>query len=82
MTLTTRTTEKVALGNALRRNTPLNPEEFHFPPHPDICRAILAVRASGQRVGLLTVGAWLKAEGLLEEVGGTLYLAELMLAAQ
>ncbi len=81
LTLTTRTIEKVALGNALRRGTRLDPEDFRFPPHPLICQAILAVRASGQRVGLRTVSAWLRAHGQLDAAGGTLYLAELMLAA-
>lgn len=79
MTLTTRTIEKVALGKALRHGDPLNPENFRFPPHPEICRAIIAVRTAGQRVGLRTVSEWLHAQGQLDAVGGTLYLAELML---
>lgn len=74
--------EQVALGNALRWNAPLELEDFRFPPHPDICRAILAVRAAGQRVGLMSVGEWLKANGLLATIGGTLYLTELMFAAE
>ncbi len=80
--LTSRTSEKIALGKALRHGGPLNPEHFRFPPHPEICRAILAVRTSGERVGLRTVGAWLQAQGQLNDVGGTLYLAELMLTVE
>ena len=58
------------------------PEGFPFSPHPEICQAILAVRASGQRVGLRTVSAWLQAQGQLDAVGGTLYLAEVMLTGR
>lgn len=82
MKLTTRKTEKIALGNALRHGTSLNLEDFRFPPHPEICLAILAVRETNQPVGLRTVSDWLRLNGLLEKVGGTLYLAELMLAAE
>lgn len=78
---TTRRREQIALGAALRESRPCNPEEFHFPPHPEICRAVQAVHAAGDRIGLGTVSAWLKAHGQLEAVGGSLYLAELILRA-
>ncbi|MHB9133736.1 MAG: DnaB-like helicase N-terminal domain-containing protein [Armatimonadota bacterium] len=77
---TTRTTEKAALGKVLRQGGTLDPADFRFPPHPEICRAILAVQQAGHPVGLTTVGDWLSDNGLLDATGGTIYLAELVLA--
>jgi replicative DNA helicase len=78
---TTRHSEQMALGRALREGLAPNPDAFHFPPHPDICRAMQAVFAAGERIGLGTVSAWLKAHDQLDAVGGSLYLAELILRA-
>ena len=79
--LTTRRREQIALGTALREGYAPDPANFHFPPHPDICAALHAVRAAGGRIGLGTVSAWLKAHDQLDAVGGSLYLAELILRA-
>ncbi|MHB9025285.1 MAG: DnaB-like helicase N-terminal domain-containing protein [Armatimonadota bacterium] len=79
--LTTRRREQISLGAALREGSVPDPEEFHFPPHPEICQAMQAVRAAGDRIGLGTVSAWLKGHGQLDAVGGSLYLAELILRA-
>lgn len=55
----------------------LKPESFYNYAHKEIFKTIREIFAKNQPVDLLTVDSNLKAKGILDEVGGFAYLAEL-----
>lgn len=58
--------------------TELSPSHFHAPDHRAIYAAMLALKAQGRGVELLTVADSLERVGKLAEIGGTVRLAEIM----
>jgi replicative DNA helicase len=76
--------EQSVLGAVLLRPTTLDqvadlitPEDFYRPSHRKIFQAMLDLYARGEPVDLVTVTALLKERGLLDEVGGPVFLASL-----
>lgn len=55
----------------------LGPEDFYYDTHTVIYRAMLELFAKRSPLDILTVSAWLKDNGKLEEIGGNTYLQEL-----
>lgn len=56
----------------------LVPEAFYLQAHQDIYRAAIALHVAGKPTDLMTVAAWLQDRDLLERVGGTSKLAQLV----
>jgi replicative DNA helicase len=57
--------------------TELRTEDFYFPAHQNLYRAMVTLRDEGQPVDLTTLSAYLKSKSLLDSVGGLLTLAEI-----
>ena len=55
----------------------LRPEDFYFPKHQQIFKAMLALQDRTEPVDALTVSAELERQGMLDEVGGTAYVHSL-----
>jgi replicative DNA helicase len=55
----------------------LTEDDFYRRDHRLIYRAILALSAKDQPFDVVTLGEWLEANGLAEQIGGTGYLVEL-----
>jgi replicative DNA helicase len=55
----------------------LRPEDFYFPKHQQIFKAMLALQDRSEPVDALTVSAELERQGMLDEVGGTAYVHSL-----
>jgi hypothetical protein len=53
-------------------------DSFTVAPHPDLYRSILAVRAAGAPVDLLTLTVRLREAGRLDEIGGAAFLESLV----
>jgi replicative DNA helicase len=56
----------------------MTPEAFYVQAHRDIYQAALALHAQGKPTDLMTVTSWLQDRHLLEKVGGTSKLAQLV----
>jgi replicative DNA helicase len=56
----------------------INPEAFYVKAHQDIYQAALKLHAQGKPTDLMTVTTWLQDHHLLESVGGTVKLAQLL----
>ncbi len=56
----------------------LRPEAFYVNAHREIYQAACALVSIGERVDLMTVTNWLSDHGLLDQVGGTSKLAQLV----
>ncbi len=56
----------------------LNPEAFYISTHKEIYRAALALNSQGKPTDLLAVRTWLADHSLLEKVGGSSKLAQLV----
>lgn len=56
----------------------LNPKAFYDTLHQDIYGAAIALHRQGRPTDLMTVGSWLQDQGLLEKIGGTAKLAQLV----
>jgi replicative DNA helicase len=56
----------------------LKPEHFYAEAHDTIYGAILSLASAGTPVDLVTVGGWLHTKELLNRVGGTAYLADVI----
>lgn len=56
----------------------LRPQDFYVAAHECIFTAILDIRDQGGAVDLVTLHAMLEKRGLIERVGGAVYLSELM----
>jgi replicative DNA helicase len=52
----------------------LRPEDFYFPKHQAIFRAMLSLTDKSEPVDALTVSAELERQGEIEQVGGTAYI--------
>ena len=84
-----RDAERSVLGCLLRDNTMIgdvlhivpSPENFYFDAHQKIFQAIRDLYDQGQPVDLLILTERLRQQKHLEDVGGTIYLAELWDAA-
>ena len=77
--------EEIILGGLLfdphaidRIQTILDPEAFYIQAHKQIYLAALTLAAKGETVDLMTVTTWLNDNGLLDRVGGTNKLANLV----
>ncbi|MCW5936178.1 MAG: replicative DNA helicase [Fimbriimonadaceae bacterium] len=55
----------------------LREDDFYYPSHTEIYRAILQLQRSGKPVDLVTLRIELEQRGTLEEVGGVAYLLEI-----
>jgi replicative DNA helicase len=55
----------------------LRPEDFYFPKHQIIFKAMLGLQEKTEPVDALTLSAELERQGTLEEVGGTAYVHSL-----
>ncbi len=56
----------------------LHPGAFYVKAHSEIYQAALTLHSQGQPTDLMTVTIWLKDHGMLEKVGGTSKLAQLV----
>jgi replicative DNA helicase len=56
----------------------MTPEAFYISAHQDIYKAIQELHRQGKPTDLMTVTSWLVDRGLLEKVGGTSKLAQLL----
>ncbi|MCL4483778.1 MAG: AAA family ATPase [Bacteroidetes bacterium] len=57
-------------------NNPINPEYFYKEEHKKICETIQEMTRQSRKIDLLTVTMRLKEKGLLEEIGGPLYITQ------
>ncbi|MGL4820430.1 MAG: replicative DNA helicase [Bacilli bacterium] len=55
----------------------LMPDDFYRPSHSKIYATMLKLSSRGEPVDIVTVSAALKTEGILEEVGGIVYINQL-----
>ena len=55
----------------------LRPEHFYSGANQRIYEAVLALQSDSHPVDVITVAGWLRDRGLLQQVGGTAYLAQL-----
>src|SRR5712671_565608 len=55
----------------------LRPEDFYFPKHQSIFKAMLGLQERTEPVDALTLSAELERHGQLEDVGGTAYVHSL-----
>jgi replicative DNA helicase len=55
----------------------VRPDDFYSPAHKDIFQAMVSLGETSRRVDMVTVSDALRASGNLDDVGGSLYLAEL-----
>ncbi|NJN85889.1 MAG: replicative DNA helicase [Leptolyngbyaceae cyanobacterium SL_7_1] len=56
----------------------LRPEAFYINTHQEIYRAALALHTQGKPTDLMSVTSWLNDQGVLDRVGGTSRLAQLI----
>lgn len=77
--------EKIVLGSFLLEKSSLgeyghllSTEIFSLPSHVEICRAILQLHTNKEPVDIISVTNKLRAESLLEFVGGSYYVAGLL----
>ena len=56
----------------------LRPDAFYLNAHRDIYKAALTLHIQGQPTDLMTVTSWLSDHSLLEKIGGTMKLAQLL----
>jgi replicative DNA helicase len=56
---------------------PVNPEMFYKDQHRKICEVIQKMSKGQKKIDLLTVCRQIKDDGILEEIGGPLYIAQL-----
>lgn len=77
--------ERTVLGGILVNNGYLNavmsllmPEDFYRDAHREILERMIALMDRGQPIDLLTLSEELQKAGVLEEIGGSAYLASLM----
>ncbi|NES85798.1 MAG: replicative DNA helicase, partial [Moorea sp. SIO2B7] len=56
----------------------LTPEAFYIKSHQEIYKTALLLHSQGKQTDLMTVTTWLYDHGLLEKVGGTTKLAQLV----
>jgi replicative DNA helicase len=77
--------EKTVLGGILVNNGYLNvvlslltPEDFYRDAHREILERMISLMDQGQPIDLLTLSEELQKGGILEEIGGSTYLASLM----
>ncbi len=64
--------------NIFKINHILEPEDFYLTPHKIIYSTILEIFEEGRHFDLITVKNRLQEKGLLEQVGGDLYISSLM----
>ncbi len=76
--------ERKVLGSLIKDNSQigeisaiLKPEDFYKDCHQRIYRGILAIWDKGKPVDLAILADWLVKEGMLEEIGGYGYVAEI-----
>lgn len=55
----------------------LKPESFHMPAHKKIYEEMLFLARNNQPIDLMTVDSRLRAIGVIEQIGGMAYLAEI-----
>lgn len=55
----------------------LKPEHFYSGANQRIFEGVLALRGQDQPVDVVTIAGWLRDKGLLQQIGGTAYLAQL-----
>ncbi len=77
--------EKTVLGGILVNNGYLNvvlslltPEDFYRDAHREILERMISLMDQGQPIDLLTLSEELQKGGILEEIGGSTYLASLI----
>lgn len=56
----------------------IEPKAFYIKAHQDIYQAALVLHSQGKPTDLMTVATWLQDHGVLEKVGGTSKLAQLV----
>lgn len=56
----------------------ITPEAFYLPAHREIYRAALILHEQGKPTDLMSITSWLADQGLLEKIGGTIKLAQLV----
>ena len=61
-----------------RIDNDLHPNAFYVPSHRQIYQAVLKLKEASEPADLMTVTSWLRDQGLLEQVGGTGKLAQLV----
>ena len=55
----------------------LRPEHFYSGANQRIFEAVIALQSESRPVDVITVAGWLRDRGVLQQVGGTAYLAQL-----
>lgn len=55
----------------------LKPEDFYIAAHQLIFRTMIALSERGEEINPITIGEYLRGEGLLEAVGGIAFISEL-----
>src|SRR6188768_2500988 len=55
----------------------LRPEHFYSGANQRVFEAVLALQSESRPVDVITVAGWLRDRGVLQQVGGTAYLAQL-----
>jgi replicative DNA helicase len=55
----------------------LRPEHFYSGANQRVFEAVLALQSESHPVDVITVAGWLRDKGLLQQIGGTAYLAQL-----
>ncbi|HDR1037853.1 TPA: hypothetical protein QB307_000202 [Pasteurella multocida] len=55
----------------------LKPESFHVPAHKKIYEEMLFLARNNQLIDLMTIDSRLRAIGVIEQIGGMAYLAEM-----
>ena len=56
----------------------LRPEAFYISAHQEIYRAAIALQAQGKPTDLMSLTSWLSDRGLLDKIGGTSHLVQLV----
>ena len=69
------------MGATAEVSTSLNPDDFYFPADSIRYGAILDVYNKGQKVDIVTVVEQLKKNRLLDKVGGSSFVASLILVS-
>src|SRR6185436_8435167 len=55
----------------------LRPEHFYSGANQRVFEAVLELQSESRPVDVVTVASWLRDKGLLQQIGGTAYLAQL-----
>ncbi len=83
-----RDAERSVLGSMLRDNQVIadiqmlvSDVDFYMDAHQKLFRGIVALQAQQKPADLVTLGEWVKGQGIVEEIGGYIYIGELWDAA-